>query len=111
MNKENISKVYLLSTPLDSNYKNTLYFASKESQQTYFQSVIKKSYTGFTYLRKDNLIYVPDHIDNIYDANYVMYQNTYYKDKWFYAFIKDMKYESDECTIIEIEKYFPEGLA
>ena len=103
MNKENISKVYLLSTPLDTTYKNTLYFTSKESQQSYFQSVIKKSYTGFTYLRKDNLIYVPDHIDNIYDANYVMYQNTYYDNKWFYAFIKDMTYESDECTIIEIE--------
>lgn len=103
MNKENISKVYLLSTPLDAKYKNTLYFTSKESQQEYFQSVVKKSYTGFTYLRKDNQIYVPEHIDNIYDCNYVMYQNTFYKDKWFYAFIKDMKYESDECTIIEIE--------
>ena len=103
MNKENISKVYLLSVPLDSSYKNTLYFTSKASQHSYFESVVKKSYTGFTYLRKDNQIYVPDHIDNIYDANYVMYQNTFYKDKWFYAFIKDMKYESDECTIIEIE--------
>lgn len=103
MNKENISKVYLLSVPLDSTYKNTLYFGSKSSQQSYFEGTIQKSYTGFTYLRKDNLIYVPDHIDNIYNVNYVMYQNTYYKDKWFYAFIKDMKYESDDCTIIEIE--------
>ena len=103
MNKENISKVYLLSVPLDSTYKNTLYFSSKSAQQTYFQDTIKKSYSNFTYVRKDNVIYVPDHIDNIYDANYVMYQNTYYENKWFYAFIKDMKYESDECTIIEIE--------
>lgn len=103
MNKENISKVYLLSVPLDSTYKNTLYFGSKSAQQSYFETTIKKSYTGFTYLRKDNLIYVPDHIDNIYNANYVMYQNSYYDNKWFYAFIKDMKYESDDCTIIEIE--------
>jgi len=103
MNKENISKVYLLSVPLDSTYKNTLYFSNKSAQQSYFESKIKKSYTGFTYLRKDNQIYVPDHIDNIYNANYVMYQNTHYKDKWFYAFIKDMRYESDDCTIIDIE--------
>ena len=32
-----------------------------------------------------------------------MYQNKKYNNKWFYAFIKDMKYENDECTTIEIE--------
>ena len=103
MGDENISKVYLLSVPLENDYKNTLYFTSKSNQENYFQSKVIDSYTNFTYQRKDNIIYIPDHIDHIYNCNYVMYQNSKYSNKWFYAFIKEMKYENNECTIIEIE--------
>lgn len=103
MADENISEVHLLSVPLEKDYKNTLYFTSKSNQQSYFASKKIKSYTKFTYQRKEQVIYVPDHFDNIYNANYVMYQNSKYSNKWFYAFIKNMKYENDECTIIEIE--------
>lgn len=103
MDNKNISKVYLLSVPLENDYEHTLYFGSKESQQSYFSSKVVKSYTNFTYLRKDNLIYVPDHYDDIYNVNYVMYQNSKYNNKWFYAFVKNLRYENDECTILEIE--------
>ena len=103
MATENISKVYLLSVPLENDYKNTLYFNNKGEQESYFTSRILKSYTDFTYLRKDNVIHIPACYDDIYKANYVMYQNSNYSDKWFYAFIKEMKYENDECTILEIE--------
>lgn len=103
MNNENITKVYLLSVPLENDFKHTLHFANITAQEQYFQSKAKEVYTNFTYQRKDNLIYVPDHFDNIYECNYVMYQNTKYNNKWFYAFIKNMKYEQDDCTILEIE--------
>lgn len=103
MNETNISKVYLLSVPLESDYKHTLYFNSKEAQNNYFKSKIVKEYTNFTYQRKDNVIYVPDHYDDIYNVNYVMYQNSKYNNKWFYAFVKNLKFENDECTIVEIE--------
>lgn len=99
----NISKVYLLSVPLESDYKHTLYFTSKATQQAYFESKIKKSYTEFTYLRKEGIIYVPSHYDDIYNCNYLMYQNTKYSNKWFYCFIKELEYENDECTKIVIE--------
>lgn len=98
-----ITEVHLLNVPLENDYKDTLYFTSKSNQQSYFASKKIKSYTNFTYQRKEQLIYVPDHFDHIFNANYVMYQNTKYSNKWFYAFIKNMKYENDECTIIEIE--------
>ena len=51
-----ISKVYLLGVPLENDYKNTLYFANASAQQTYFQSKIKKSYTDFSYQRKDKYL-------------------------------------------------------
>lgn len=103
MNEKTISRVYLLGVPLESDYKNTLYFTSEESQQSYFSSKTKFTFTDFSYQRKDNTIRVPKHVDSLYKCNYVMYQNTYYNNKWFYAFIKDMKYISDGMTEVTIE--------
>ena len=100
-----ITKVYLLNVPIEKDYKHTLYFANKEAQQSYFQSHIVNSFSfnDFTYQRKDNIIRVPRHIDNLYNCNYVMYQNSAYSNKWFYAFINNMEYRQDDRTDVHIE--------
>ena len=103
MNEKDISKVYLLSVPLENDYKNTLYFTNISDQQSYFSSKKLKECSNFTYLRKEQEISVPYHYDDIYTCNYVMYQNSKYNNKWFYCFVKNMRYENDECTILEIE--------
>lgn len=95
-----ITKVYLLNVPLDRDYKHTLYFTSESTQNEYFQSRIVKSYTDFSYQRKDSVIRVPALFDEIERCNYVMYKN---RSKWYYAFITDMKYIHDERTDITIE--------
>ena len=66
----NITKVYLLDVPLENDYKNTLYFANASAQQTYFQSKIISSYSynDFSYQRKDRIIRIPEHYDNIYKS-------------------------------------------
>ena len=48
------------------------------------------------------MIYFPEHIDSILNYNYVMYQNTNYSNKWFYAFITNMSYITDFNTAINI---------
>lgn len=98
-----ITKVYLLNVPLESDYKNTLYFANASAQQSYFQSCIQKSYTDFSYQRKDHIIRVPAQFDTLVNCNYVMYQNTAYSNKWFYAFITKMEYIDDGRTDVHIE--------
>lgn len=103
MSNVNISEVHLLNVPLENDYKNTLYFTSETEQKNYFYSKKVKSYTDFSYQRKDNIIRVPAHLDTLWNCNYVMYQNKAYSNKWFYCFIKDMKYINDGCTEIEIE--------
>jgi hypothetical protein len=97
------SVVYLLNTPLDKTYKNQIYFTSKDSQEDYFISCRVKSYADFTYLRKDNIIRVPAHADELYNCNYVMYRNSSYGTRWFYCFITDIKYVNDGCTELTIE--------
>lgn len=98
-----ITKLYLLNVPLENDYKNTLYFTSKANQQSFFASKVVKSYTDFSYQRKDSTIRIPAEFDTLIGCNYVMYQNSNYTDKWYYAFIKDMKYINDGLTEIEIE--------
>ena len=103
MSNFNISEVRLLSVPLESDYKDTLYFTNTSNQESYFKGKTIKEYHNFTYQRKDKTIFVPDHYDNIYMCNYVMYKNSPYSNKWYYAFIKQLEYEDDECTKVIIE--------
>ena len=97
----NISKVYLLNTPLEDDMKNTLYFANASAQQTYMSNNIIKSYTNVSYQRDTSTFRCPAQIDTIRNCNYIMFQNTAYSNKWFYGFIKKMTYVNDKFTDVE----------
>lgn len=90
----------LLSTPLESDYSNTLYFANIAAQAAYFTSKTVKVISDFNYIKKDNSIAINEHIDSLYNCNYVMYQNSNFTNKWFYAFIVRMEWLSNNSTRI-----------
>ena len=100
-----ITRVCLLSAPLENDYKHTLYFTDKDGQFSYFYGKKKYEFTNFFYQRKDSYIRVPVHADELMSKgiNYVMYQNSAYSNKWFYAFITDIKYVTDERSDVFIE--------
>lgn len=102
--------VHFLNVPLENNYKNQIYFADRSKQTSFMLTKRVKSVSGnpltwqnLTYQRKDNIIRVPMHIDELVNANYVMYQNTGYTDRWFYAFITKMEYVNEGRTDVYIE--------
>lgn len=98
------SDVIFLHVPLEISDINQLTFANATAQFNYFNGLTnKKSFDKFTYLRKDNVIKVPELIDNLYDYNYVMYRNTEYSNKWFYAYITDLNYINDNVTAVTIK--------
>lgn len=97
------TEVRLINVPLDIENNHTYYFDSLESQYNFFLSKVVKSYVNLTYQRKEQVIYVPDHVDSINTANYVMYKNPSYSSKTYYAFIKEFRYINDECTEIIIQ--------
>lgn len=97
------SNVKILHTPLDVNGQNQIRFSSAAAQSAYFSGLAVKSYDSFTYQRKDDIIYVSDHIDALWSGNYVMYQNSNFNSKWFYAYITKMEYIDDHCTAISIK--------
>ena len=97
------TNIRLLKLPITIDNKNQLTFVSKQAQTEYFLSLTHLEIENCSYQRKDNVIRYPAHIDSILEYNYCIYQNENYTNKWFYAFIIDMKYVNDNMTEIKIE--------
>jgi len=97
------TNIKLLQVPFELDNKNQLTFSNIQAQTNYFLSLENLEEENCYYQRKDNILRFPDHIDNIINYNYVMYQNENYTNKWFYAFITNMKYISDSMTEITIK--------
>lgn len=96
------SNIYLLKVPLSLDNINQLTFTNKQAQFNYFSNLPSIEEDYFSYIRQNNTIQFPAHIDSILEYNYVMYQNENYTNKWFYAFITNMEYINDNLTEISI---------
>ena len=97
-----ITNIRILKSPLTLDNKNQLTFENAQKQFEYFDDLEYLEVNDASYQRKDNTIRFPDHIDNILEFNYCMYQNQNYSNKWFYAFIVNKRYENDGMTYISI---------
>lgn len=95
--------IYLCECPLENDYKNQLTFTSYEAQESYFNSIVKKSYSDYTYIKKDNMIKVNSTIDEIINCNYLFYKNNSISDKIYYCFITRMEYINTDVTAIYFE--------
>ena len=104
MNTNMKTEVRLLSVPLEKDNAHTFWFESKNIQEAYFWQKTMKHTFNCTYLRQDNAIRFPDHVDNLRCCNYVMYKNDGdVMGKWWYAFITKLEYVNDEVTKVYIE--------
>lgn len=94
----------LTGVPLDNTYAHTIYFANATIQRQYFESKGKQGclFSNQSYQRyAKGSIRLSKSADDIYDCNYMMFQNTSYGNRWFYAFINNINYISN--TVCEIE--------
>lgn len=86
--------------------EDTLYFASRSAQESYFGgSGVTPTWTAsnFTFIGDKDIhkIRVSASFSTVKDCNYLRYKNTGYENKWMYCFIKNVAHISDECTEIE----------
>ena len=94
----------LKNCPLDTTYDHTLYFASTTDQENYFKGLTKYTLTNQTYQRVERgYMRVAIKAEDLYDCNYLMFQNTSFGTKWFYAFIKSVEYVNNITSQIEFE--------
>lgn len=101
------SVLYLLKgVPLDKSYDDTFYFnqftQTKADQYNFFNTHFgKQSYTNLSYQRVGlNRIRIQANVDAIRDYNYMMFQNTSYSSKWFYAFVDSVEYINESVSEI-----------
>ena len=82
----------LHNVPLDNSYDHTIYFANATDQYDFFVTKIKYNLTNYTYQRVNKgTMRIEGKADNYYDCNYLMFQNTNFGSKWFYAFINSVE--------------------
>lgn len=94
----------LHNVPLDDTYEHTIYFESASAQYSYFAGLTKYNLTNYTYQRvQKGVARVGLKADLIYDCNYMMFQNSSFGSKWFYAFIKNVEYVNNECSDVTFE--------
>lgn len=96
----------LTNCPLDKTYDHTIYFASRSAQTTYFQNLTKSGmvFGANSYTRKDRGLKIQAPVGTtLYDCNYIMFKNTDFENKWFYAFISKVEYINNLTWEIDIE--------
>lgn len=95
------NEAYLIKAPLLVDEAHQLDFANTTSQQAYFKSLPNIAFMKITYNRENGTLYFPRNIEEIRSYNYLMYKNKNYSNKWFYAFITNMRYENNDTTAID----------
>ena len=94
----------LRNCPLDNTYDHTIYFSSASAQATYFQSLTAYTHTNLSYNRVNRgQLKIQRKAEDMYNCNYMMFQNTSFGDRWFYAFITSIEYVSNEVSLITFE--------
>lgn len=96
------TNIILLQVPLTLDNNNQITFTNKQQQFDYFYNLPKIVSENCSYLRDNSVIRFANNINELYNFNYVMYQNSNYSDKWFYAFITNLEYKNDNLTDISI---------
>lgn len=96
------TEVYLLSgIPFNISYNNVRDFDNADEQLNYFLGKQKYKFEKLTYQRvTQSTIKLDINYNDLLDCNYMMFQNQSNKGKWYYAFITDYEYVSQNCTII-----------
>ena len=94
------------NVPLDNTFNHTILFANLNAQITYFSSasVVKHTLTKQSYQRVEKgKMRVQIQAENLYDCNYLAFQNQSFGTKWFYAFITGVEYVNNVTSEITFE--------
>ncbi len=100
------TEIRLLKCPISLDNKNQLNFYDINAQYNFFNSLPKLVLNGSSYQRKNNYIRFNNgniSYESLLEYNYVMYKNSHYSNKWFYAYIINMEYINDGLVNIYIE--------
>lgn len=97
------SEVYILrNVPLEPSFDHTIFFDSSDQQATAFTTYVLAYYFNkVSYQRYPRpYITLDKTVDELIGCNYMMFRNTGFGEKWFYAFITQVEYISNTTSRI-----------
>lgn len=96
------SDIYILKgIEADRSFANVKYFASKQARDNYMLQADHIIYRGsaLSYIKQGS-VRVGVSADSIYACNYLMYRNTAFGSRWFFAFIDSVEYVNNATSEI-----------
>ena len=101
------STLYILhNVNLNKDYDHTIYFPRADYQQAFFldSSKIKYQLDNQSYMRMERgWLKVNKNQNDLWDCTYIIFKNTSYGSKYFYAFINSVEYINDQTSKINFE--------
>ena len=94
------STIHLLQNiPLTNAYIHTVDYSNATAQYNDFIAYKVATFTDYTYIR-NNTVKIEGQIANLYAVNYMLFKNTAYENKWWYAFVTNVSYINDNTVLI-----------
>ena len=99
------TSIYILKgVPLDPTYDHTIYWTYPTDQVSYFLGKAKHTLTRQMYQRSNKgSMRIKKKAEELYDCNYLMFQNTAFGNKWFFAFITSVNYINNEVSEVNYQ--------
>lgn len=97
---------FLKGVPFTNDNKNVRLFNGHDDAYNYFSNrprVHAMSEVKFVQNEGKNFLTADKSIDTMRQASYIMFRNTEYSQKWYYAFITELKRVSSESTEVYFE--------
>lgn len=88
--------------PLDPRLSHTIKFTSETAQRNYFAEKRRFNFTNFAFARKNTEVRINVNHDALIDYN-VSYMGVNNGAKWFYYFITEKEYKSDNLTTLHVK--------
>lgn len=92
--------LYVGVVPWNSDLKNVQSYESRAVQISTIQGLSKHKYEHINIIRRDSDLILKGVNEDLTQCNYLMYQNKDISDKWYFAFIDNVQYNSLNSVII-----------
>lgn len=98
-------KIWLCkNVPLNPSMTDTLYFTSESDRYNYFLNHSDISFTNVSYVRvQDGTIRLQVNPETVYNYNYMMFTNTGFSNRYFFAFITSVRYINNVTAELDFE--------
>lgn len=92
--------LYIGVVPWNSDLKNVQSYNSRTEQISAIQGLLTHKYEHINIIRRDSDLILKGVNEDLTQCNYLMYQNADISNKWYFAFIDNVQYNSLNSVII-----------